>query len=69
MGLTGLAARIVYAILAGVVTFVVLLIIGFIVAKFDANIGGIVQKFAAVIGLLVGLWYFFAGPGRVRPQA
>lgn len=72
MPFTGLIARTVYAILAAVVTFVILLIIGAVIAKFDANIGDIVTRFAGVIALLTGLWYFFAGyrswPGNT-PQA
>lgn len=64
MHLTGLVARIAYALLVAIVTFVVLLIIGAVVNSFDANIGSIIQKWAAVIALLVGLVTFFTrNPG------
>jgi hypothetical protein len=64
MRLSGLAGRIVYALLAGVVTFVVILILGVIISHFDAQVGSILEKYAAVIGLLVGLVYFFTrNPG------
>ena len=62
MPFTGLLGRIVYALLAGLVAFIVLLIIGIIVEKFDAEIGELIQKFAPLIGLLVGVLYF------LRPQ-
>ena len=64
---TNLIARLVYAVLAGVVTYVVLYIIGLLVGKFDASIGDIIVKFAPLIGLLVALYYFFAG-WRVFPH-
>lgn len=64
MNLSGLPGRAAYAILAGVVTFVVLLIIGIIIASFYPEIGEVIKKFAAVIGLLVGLVTFFVAPAR-----
>jgi hypothetical protein len=66
--LTGLAARIVYAILAGVVTFIIVYILGAIVVHFDSSIGALIEKFAPLIGLLVGLWYFFGRPHANPPQ-
>jgi sulfite exporter TauE/SafE len=66
-GLTGLAGRIIAAILYGVVTFVVLFILGLIVAHFDQSIGSFIEKWSAIIGLLAGLFVFFVGhrPGPV----
>lgn len=61
--LSGLIGRIVYAILAGVVAFLVIFILGVIVNHFDATIGAKLEQFAPLIGLLVGLVYFFARPG------
>ena len=63
--LSGWLGRICNALLNAVIALVVLLILGAIVAKFDANIGDIITKYAAVIALLVGLVSFFAGwPNR-----
>lgn len=62
MRLTGIVGRVVYALLAGIVAFILLLILGVIIGKFDSQIGDIIQKFAAVVALLVGLVYFFARP-------
>jgi 4-amino-4-deoxy-L-arabinose transferase-like glycosyltransferase len=62
--LTGLPARIVYALLAGVVTYVLLYIVGIVTQQFLAAVGDVIIKFAAIIALLVALWYFFAGYTR-----
>lgn len=59
MGLSGTAARIAYAVLVGVVTFVVLLVVGGLV---DSETGATIQKYAALIGVLAGLVTFFARP-------
>jgi hypothetical protein len=60
--LTGLAGRVVYAILAGVVAFLVVYIVGAVVMHFDTTIGSLLEQWSPLIGLLVGLVYFFAGP-------
>lgn len=60
-GLTGLLGRIVGALLYGVVTFIVLFIIGIVVALFNAQVGDFIEKWAAIVGLLVGLYFFFTG--------
>ena len=60
--LSGLVGRIVYAILAGVVAFLVVFIVGAVVTHFDGTIGSLLEEWAPLIGLLVGLVYFFAGP-------
>ena len=64
MNLSGLVGRIAYALLAGIVAFVIILILGVIIGKFDAQIGDILQKYAAIIGLLIGIVYFFVRPAR-----
>jgi hypothetical protein len=51
-------------LLVAVVTFVVLLILAVIVKKFDAQIGDIIEKFAALIALLLGVVYFLFTPAR-----
>ncbi len=65
--LSGLIGRIVYAILAGVIAFLVFFILGVIINHFDTTIGSKLEEFAPLIGLLVGLVYFFAGPSRGAP--
>ncbi len=61
LGLSGLAGRIVSAILYGVIVFVVLFVIGIIVTSFQAEIGAFLKHWAALIGLLAGLVVFFTG--------
>jgi cation transporter-like permease len=62
MKLTGLAARIAYAVLAGVVAFLIVFVLGVVVKKFEAEAGTKIMDFSALIGLLVGIVYFFARP-------
>ena len=65
MKLSGMAGRIVKAILVGVVTFIVVFIIGAIVAHFDGEIGGMIEKFSPLLGLLAGLVMFFTGESPI----
>jgi len=67
MNLSGLAGRIAYAVLAGVIAFLVVFIVGALVVHFDATIGGILERFAPLIGLLVGIVYFFIRPNPSPP--
>jgi hypothetical protein len=60
-------ARIVYAVLVGVVTFIVLLILGIFVTKVDVNAGNIIKEMAPLIGMLVGVLYFFVKPYPPQP--
>lgn len=62
-GLTGLAARIAGAVLYGVLTWAVIFIIGLVVSKFPTvgDVGQFIERVAPLIGLLVGLYWFFAG--------
>lgn len=62
MRLTGLAGRIAYAVLAGVVTFIIVFIIGVFATSFSAEVGALLKQYAALIGFLVGLVYFFLRP-------
>lgn len=62
MNLRGIVGRVVYVLLAGIVTFLIVFVIGVILFHFDSNIGGKVEAFAPLIGLLVGLLYFFTRP-------
>jgi hypothetical protein len=61
MNFKGIPGRIVLAILVGVLTFIVMFIIGVIAAKYDAEIGNVLKSFSALIGLLAGLFTFFTG--------
>ena len=70
--MTGLIGKAIYALLVGVVTFLVVFILGAIIVHFEAAVGQKVEDFAPVIGLLAGLAQFFAGgvPGFFnRPSA
>lgn len=67
MPFTGIIGRVAYAILAGVIAFIVFYIIGVLAAHFDANIGGIIEKFSPLIGLLVGIVTFFRYPTPLVP--
>lgn len=63
---SSLVVRIAFAALAGIVAFLIVLLVGAIIAKvFDAHFGSTVSGLAALIGLLVAIIYFFArSPGR-----
>lgn len=65
MKLSTMGGRIARAVLAGLVVFVVLLVIGMIVERFDVEIGETVQRYAAVLGLIAGLVQFFTGDSPV----
>lgn len=65
--LTGLIGRIAYAVLAGVVAFLVVYILGAIVNHYDTTIGLKLEQFSPLIGLLVGIVYFFARPTPTTP--
>ena len=62
--LSGLLGRICNALLNAVIALVVLLILGAIISHFDAAVGDIITKYAAIIALLVGLVTFFSGWSR-----
>lgn len=61
MKFNGILGRIVLALLVGLITFIVVFILGVIIGKFDAQIGDVIQKFSPLIGLLAGLVKFFTG--------
>jgi len=61
LGLTGIVGRIATAVLYAVVTFIILLILAVIVGYFEAGIAAIINKFAALIAVLVGVIVFFTG--------
>ena len=62
MHLTGIAARIAYAVLVGVITFIIILIVGIVVAKSDAEVGSLLKNYSALLGLLASIVTFFARP-------
>lgn len=61
MNLSGIVGRALYALFVGVITFLVVWILGAIIVHFEAAIGAKVEQFAPLIGLLAGLVQFFAG--------
>lgn len=61
MPLSGLAGRIAWAVLYAVVTFLAVYIIGILLTNVGqaAEIGDLLKKYAALLGLLAGLVVFF----------
>ena len=61
--LTGWLGRLVYAILVGVVTYIVILIVAYVLGLFPvlAAVGGILARFAYILALLAALVTFFTG--------
>jgi len=61
----GLIGRIVLAVVVGVIVYLVCLLVGPLLAdlkaSFAVTVGGWVSTYAAVLGLLAALWFFFAG--------
>lgn len=62
MPLTGLAARIAWACLYGLIVFIVCLIIGAILNAVGLpSVGSILERFAALLGILAGIVAFLTG--------
>lgn len=63
----GLLARLVLAVVVGVVAYLLCLLFGPLVAdlkvSFAVTIGGWLVAYAGVLGLLAALWFFFSGGG------
>ena len=65
-------SRIVLAIVVGVVTALVVLLLGLILVAMGGSvpvletIGAFAEKFCWVFGLLAGLWFFFTGRTSLR---
>ena len=61
----GLIARLVLAVVIGVIVYLLCLLFGPLVAdlkvSFAQTIGGWLTSYAGVLGLLAALWYFFTG--------
>jgi hypothetical protein len=62
MPFSGLIARAAYAVLAGVITFLIFYFIGVVVFHFEQTIGMKLEQFSPLIGLLVGIVCFFRYP-------
>lgn len=62
-GLTGLAARIVSALLVGIVTFIIILIVAYVLGLIPmlAGVGAILSRFGVILAVLAGLAAFFSG--------
>lgn len=61
MNFKGLPGRIVLALLVGIITFIIMFIIGAITARFDAEIGQLIKTWSPLVGFLAGLFTFFTG--------
>ena len=65
-------ARVVLAVIVGVVVFLACVLIGGLLSDlkvdFAQTVGGFLQTWAAVIGLLAALWYFFTGGSFPNPR-
>jgi hypothetical protein len=61
--MSGILGKLVYAILVAVVTYIVILIIAYVLGLFPvlAAVGDILSRFAYVLALLAGLVVFFTG--------
>lgn len=68
----GWIARLVLAVVVGVVVYLLCLLFGPLVADlrawFAVTVGNWLVTYAAVLGLLAALWYFFAGGGLSWPH-
>lgn len=65
-------ARLVLAVVVGVIVYLLCLLFGPLVAdlkvSFAVTIGSWMIAYAAVLGLLAALWYFFSGGGFSWPH-
>lgn len=64
--MTGLISKLAYAIICGIVAFLIVLAIGLIIIHFvtsadGTDYGNTVKGLAAILGLLVGVVVFFSG--------
>lgn len=57
-------SRVITAIIVGIVTALVVYLIGILVSPVSAAIGGFLESISYIAGLLAGLWYFFANRSR-----
>lgn len=65
-------ARVLYAVLAGVLTFVLFWAVGALIvdnSMKNADIGQKLKDFAPLVGLLVGLLTYFVNPAPKTPVA
>jgi hypothetical protein len=56
-----LIARLAWSALAGLITFIIVYIIGAILVSTGVDAGNILERFAPILGLLVAVAYFFSG--------
>lgn len=55
-------SRIALAVVVGVITALVVALIGYILVEVGlVSIGGFVKGISALVGLLAGVWFFFTG--------
>lgn len=65
--------RVVLAVVAGIVAFLVCILLGMLLTSIGiswvAAIGAFLEQWAALIGLLVALWHFFSGGSWTWPKS
>ena len=63
--MSGLIGRLVLAVVVAVVVTLACILLGSILGglkvEIATTIGGFLKNYGAVLGVLAGLWYFFAG--------
>jgi hypothetical protein len=60
-------SRVALSVVVGVVTWIVALLVGWVLVEVSLeSIGAFVKGVAPLLGLVAGVWYFFTGetPGR-----
>lgn len=64
MNLTGTAARVTYSILAAIIAFIIMIVLGLVIQHFDASIGDVFKRFAFPVAVLVGIGWFLTNRGN-----
>ena len=57
--------RLILAVIVGIVTFIVLYVVGALLATVDvtwvSTLGSLLKQFSSLLGLIAGVWYYFTG--------
>lgn len=54
--------RLVLSVVVGIVTAIVIYLLGVVLIEVDAeSVGNFFKNVAGILGLLAGIWYFFVG--------
>lgn len=57
-------ARLAWAILAGILAFLAMFVIGILVGLFQSTAGTKIEDFAGIVGVLVGIAWFASNKGN-----